>query len=468
MKSLSIVVLCANCLLVSSVCEAQSGLDFKVKKISEKVIFVEDPGDGTVQLAIASSKGIVVFNTHWSEPTARKFRTAIAEAFGRDDFAFTINMVDRLDYIGGNGVYLDTSIIGHESFKGKFTEEEVKAEIKRLIEMWRWKEGVSKERLVKHKYGSEAEKREREWMNTCKRRAEELETGFSLVLPSISYKDQLTLYLGDLTLELIYFGKAGYDGMTVAIIPEERLVIIPGFIMHPQHLAPHPHPVYVKLDVPRWINTLEEILGDGSPVEIVICGIGDIWSKERALTHLEYIRKLWEGVKAAEAEGLELSDVQEKFSLDGSFAFVKEIQVYKDHGDDWVRPQHRDHVRGFYLQHKKMASAIIEQELKNSTIEAAVKRFRQLCDNGNDVYFDEPSFNAMGYYLMNSGKIIEAIEIFKMNVKVFPESANAYDSLGEAYLKNGDKELAITNYKKSLDINPNNENAKKVLKEIQK
>ena len=76
--------------------------------------------------------------------------------------------------------------------------------------------------------------------------------------------------------------------------------------------------------------------------------------------------------------------------------------------------------------------------------------------------------NSAGYQLLQTGKVKEAIEVFKLNVEAFSKSGNAYDSLGEAYLKNGDKKLAIINYKKSVELNPNNENGKKVLEEISK
>jgi tetratricopeptide (TPR) repeat protein len=59
------------------------------------------------------------------------------------------------------------------------------------------------------------------------------------------------------------------------------------------------------------------------------------------------------------------------------------------------------------------------------------------------------------------------VEIFRLNVEQFPMDANVYDSLGEAYLKQGDKALAIENYKKSLDLNPQNENARDVLKRLE-
>ena len=79
----------------------------------------------------------------------------------------------------------------------------------------------------------------------------------------------------------------------------------------------------------------------------------------------------------------------------------------------------------------------------------------------------ENVINAKGYDLMNEKKLKEAIEIFKLNTFAFPKSANAFDSLGEAYLEAGNKELAIENYKKSLLLNPENENAREILKRLE-
>ena len=59
-----------------------------------------------------------------------------------------------------------------------------------------------------------------------------------------------------------------------------------------------------------------------------------------------------------------------------------------------------------------------------------------------------------------------AIAIFKLNVELFPQSANAYDSLGEAYMKKGDKKLAIENYQKSYDLNPRNTHALDMIKKM--
>ena len=78
----------------------------------------------------------------------------------------------------------------------------------------------------------------------------------------------------------------------------------------------------------------------------------------------------------------------------------------------------------------------------------------------------EEVINTKAYKLLEEKKLKEAIEVFRLNVFAFPKSANAFDSLGEAYLEAGDKQSAIENYKKSLALNPENENAREVLKKI--
>jgi tetratricopeptide (TPR) repeat protein len=75
--------------------------------------------------------------------------------------------------------------------------------------------------------------------------------------------------------------------------------------------------------------------------------------------------------------------------------------------------------------------------------------------------------SATGYRLLAKKRNREAIEMFKMNVEDHPKSANVYDSLGEAYMINGDKNAAIENYKKSLELDPGNGNAREMLKKLE-
>jgi len=170
-------------------------------------------------------------------------------------------------------------------------------------------------------------------------------------------------------------------------------------------------------------------------------------------------------VAAAEAAGQDLPEIQDRLSLDNEFAFVKQMQVYRDGGDDWIRPQHRFHVRLFFLQHKNPASEILRRE-EGGSLGAALAEVRKLREDGGDVYFEEASINALGYQLLNTSRIADAIAVFRLNVEAFPASANVYDSLGEAYMKNGDAENAVANYERSLELNPGNENAQQMLETL--
>jgi 3-oxoadipate enol-lactonase len=106
--------------------------------------------------------------------------------------------------------------------------------------------------------------------------------------------------------------------------------------------------------------------------------------------------------------------------------------------------------------------------LDTQGVDAAVQYFNVTHQfEPNTIVFREQEMNLLGYRYLQDGKTKDAIKLFKINTIAFPGSWNVYDSLGEAYLKDGQTDLAIKNYKKSLEIDPKNENARKVLKEIE-
>ena len=75
--------------------------------------------------------------------------------------------------------------------------------------------------------------------------------------------------------------------------------------------------------------------------------------------------------------------------------------------------------------------------------------------------------NVMGYEMLYSEQDVDkAIELLTLNTVNYPESFNVYDSLAEAYMVNGDESLAIANYEKSLELNPNNQNAVEKLRAL--
>jgi tetratricopeptide (TPR) repeat protein len=102
-------------------------------------------------------------------------------------------------------------------------------------------------------------------------------------------------------------------------------------------------------------------------------------------------------------------------------------------------------------------------------IDEAISYYRELKNTRIDEYkFRESELNRLGYDLLQNGRTKDAIEIFKLNAEEYPLSYNVYDSLAEGYMLDGQNELAIMYYKKSVEINPDNENGKRKLEELMK
>ena len=127
----------------------------------------------------------------------------------------------------------------------------------------------------------------------------------------------------------------------------------------------------------------------------------------------------------------------------------------------WV-PQ----VKAAYDPRKSIAETL-SATIASSGIDAAVKQYHDLKAAASATYnFDEDELNALGYQLINAKKFKEAIRIFQLNIEAYPQSGNVYDSLGEAYMDDGNKPLAITNYQKSLQLNPKNRGAVVMLQKL--
>ena len=102
--------------------------------------------------------------------------------------------------------------------------------------------------------------------------------------------------------------------------------------------------------------------------------------------------------------------------------------------------------------------------LKKNGIDEAVNFYSKKIEQGKEI--PEMLMNLLGYNFLNKKQYKKAIGVFKLNIKAYPESFNVYDSYGEALMAAGDKDKAIENYKKSIELNPKNTNGLEKLKEL--
>ncbi|NIM57490.1 MAG: serine hydrolase [Candidatus Aminicenantes bacterium] len=111
--------------------------------------------------------------------------------------------------------------------------------------------------------------------------------------------------------------------------------------------------------------------------------------------------------------------------------------------------------------------AIISKTIAEKGTEAAIKQYKELKENHPKSYdFSPRQLNRLGYDLLRMERVKDAIEIFKLNIEVYPKNANCHDSLGEAYMTDGDKQNAIIYYEKALELDPTMESAIKALRKL--
>jgi len=114
---------------------------------------------------------------------------------------------------------------------------------------------------------------------------------------------------------------------------------------------------------------------------------------------------------------------------------------------------------------KVSVAYVLGNAIQNNSLAAALNLYEKI--KKQPAYdLNEADINQMGYNLISVGKIKEAIALMNINVIQFPQSANAWDSRGETYMRNGEKAQAIRDYKKSLELDPFSMNAIRKLNEL--
>lgn len=149
--------------------------------------------------------------------------------------------------------------------------------------------------------------------------------------------------------------------------------------------------------------------------------------------------------------------------LDDINAHLKKIQPSGDQRVNmWCNTCHRGRPRPMTLEEE------LEERYRTKGLQPAIDDYVDLKKKyyGRGSYdFGEMSLNAFGYDLLEKDAA-GAIQVFKLNAEEFPQSANVWDSLAEAYVKAGDLKKGQENYEKSLQLDPTNQHAKEELAKI--
>lgn len=129
-----------------------------------------------------------------------------------------------------------------------------------------------------------------------------------------------------------------------------------------------------------------------------------------------------------------------------------------------------DEIAGFYNQEIPAYDPIsaLRMKLKGQGFENALLAYNELKKKNASFNPSEADLNDWAYRMLSNKQMKEAVEVFKLITLLYPDSWNAYDSYGEALLRYGNKQEAIQMYRKSVDLNPNNNGGKKILERLLK
>ncbi|MEW6364943.1 MAG: MBL fold metallo-hydrolase [Acidobacteriota bacterium] len=434
----------------------------KYERYSSRVLILracETYGDQVV--AIATAKGIVVIDTGIAPSLTAEYRKIIEREFGRKDFAYVVNTHGHYDHTNGNQVFADATVVAHERALELMTDFDrnrtgTVARERGRVAGW-------KEHLKALDPQSEEAKRQLDSIMLYSLMADDVEKKFLLTLPSITFNDRLTLDLGDVTLRLVYFGQGRHTGDDILIhCPEEKLVFSGDLFYYDSMWISHTP----SFEVDRWITALNYVLQDPAAVQYVVDTHHRKMSREFLDLFRDYLVALHNDLVEAKRQGLTYQAVEKQFAYDPRFKYLEKSGI----DSKKLSREHQTNVRYLWYQVSGTQSAaqVMESTLAASGMQALAGKIREMRATADDnYYFDEREINRLGYQLLSQNRTKEAIEIFRANVEAFPESWNVYDSLAEACMTDNQKDLAVRYYRKSLELNPENNNAKEMLKRME-
>jgi glyoxylase-like metal-dependent hydrolase (beta-lactamase superfamily II) len=256
-----------------------------IGKLTDKTILVRMGYDAVT--AIATQRGIVVIDAGISTGLTAKYRKIIEKEFQRNDIKYLINTHGHTDHTGGNSVFADSFIIGHENCLTEISDqwkdpEKVRSSLLKIVNDY-------DRQLQKLVSGTD------EWNDIfCQKMRYQYAYTDALnnspvIKPNVTFDDYFDINMGDVNLNLIFFGKAHSASDIIVHIPEVKILMVgdlfsrygkPGIKNENKQFAERWLKVIKWID-DRWVN-----------IDIVIDGHGQIMSKEDLQSFILKVKRL--------------------------------------------------------------------------------------------------------------------------------------------------------------------------------
>ncbi|MFX0138463.1 MAG: MBL fold metallo-hydrolase, partial [Candidatus Hodarchaeota archaeon] len=360
--------------------------------------------------AVNTDKGIIIIDTGISLTLTEKYKELIMKEFDRDDFLYIINTHGHYDHVAGNQIFQGAEIIAHHNCIEEMmnTIENKGKSIDRYNNISKqYSEVTDTEQLLPIQ-----KKQNRYLKNMYALASADLEQKYTLFTPTLTFKDELILKMGNVTLQLLYFGVGHSKSDIVIYIPEEKILFTGSAILEGGLLG---HNEINLEGIDRGNYVLDSLLDKENGIEYCVTNHGIIFSKNDLIIYHDKLKKV-------------LSDLSKG---------------------------------------KTLYTARMFFELINSSgLDDAIINVKKMYADNGEYFFLEKDFLMLAYNFLSGNKLDDAVKISNLILDIFPSSYLAYEIIAETAHKKGDLKKAKMYYEKYYKRSPNNQVVKAVLQSL--
>lgn len=295
----------------------------RIEQLSDRVVLGYWLGTGRTNIvAVKSQKGLAIIDTEMSPRIMAPIKERLEKAMGRDDWTYVINTHAHMHHAGGNCLFKDAVVVGHDRLPEDMQwliQKQVDETLKRK-ELDKNAETIRNLRaLLRQVAGNRMQaRRVRGEIRFFQLNTQDVEEGYDVVQPTVTFSDRHTLDLGDLRLELVYFGKGHSLSDILVYIPDEG-VLVTGAIVYQRGHLPGISARAELTDVHRYLAVLNSFLDEGLRVDHVIASHSFPLTRDDVRHVRDYYQTMLDGLRSAQQEGSTLEQAKERFAVHRRF-----------------------------------------------------------------------------------------------------------------------------------------------------
>jgi glyoxylase-like metal-dependent hydrolase (beta-lactamase superfamily II) len=295
-----------------------------IERLSPRVLLAYWVGpDRRCNLTVLQTqKGLVIIDTEMSPRIMAPIKAKIERVLGRSDWTYVINTHAHDSHPGGNSLFKGAVIVGHENLWADMqwiirrqTEPDAKRDVLAQGDRYMQHLRTLLPRVGRNSLQSRLIRGEIRFSELYQ---QDMREGYPVVRPALTFADRHTLDMGDVTLELVFFGKGHSNSDIVTYVPQERL-LVSGAVAYQRRQVPEIAEETTWQDFQRFLTVLNSFLADDVKIDRVIPSHSPPLVKQDLVAVRDYYQRMLITVQAARKEGLTLEQTRARLVLRSNF-----------------------------------------------------------------------------------------------------------------------------------------------------